>query len=199
MKPVRPIALGDIEEARTRIAGDGTADAAGQARSRAATGRRSVSSSKISSRPTPTRSAAPPMPSPRCPTGAGAGRVDDQRRQCRPGRRLCRARVGIPCSVVAIETAPQTKLDRMRALGATHRPGVLRGRRGKRPKAHAFEGIDGTFIHPFDNHDFIAGHGTMGLEILEDLPRRPHGHRRDRRRRADHRRRQRDQGAAART
>ena len=33
-----------------------------------------------------------------------------------------------------------------------------------------FEGVDGTFVHPFDNHDFIAGHGTMGLEILEDVP-----------------------------
>ena len=31
-------------------------------------------------------------------------------------------------------------------------------------------GVEGTFIHPFDNHDFIAGHGTMGLEILEDAP-----------------------------
>jgi threonine dehydratase len=30
--------------------------------------------------------------------------------------------------------------------------------------------MDGTFVHPFDNHDFIAGHGTMGLEIVEDLP-----------------------------
>jgi len=30
--------------------------------------------------------------------------------------------------------------------------------------------VDGTFIHPFDNHNFIAGHGTMGLEIVEDLP-----------------------------
>ncbi len=37
-------------------------------------------------------------------------------------------------------------------------------------RGHAFEGIDGTFIHPFDNHDFIAGHGTMGLEIVEDVP-----------------------------
>ena len=37
-------------------------------------------------------------------------------------------------------------------------------------ESHAFEGMDGTFVHPFDNHDFIAGHGTMGLEIVEDLP-----------------------------
>ena len=31
-------------------------------------------------------------------------------------------------------------------------------------------GADGTFIHPFDDDNFIAGHGTMGLEILEDAP-----------------------------
>src|SRR5206468_4373251 len=34
----------------------------------------------------------------------------------------------------------------------------------------SFPGADGTFIHPFDDNDFIAGHGTMGLEILEDAP-----------------------------
>src|SRR5438046_8599954 len=34
----------------------------------------------------------------------------------------------------------------------------------------SFPGVDGTFIHPFDDDDFIAGHGTMGLEILEDAP-----------------------------
>ncbi|HET9337093.1 MAG TPA: pyridoxal-phosphate dependent enzyme [Sphingomicrobium sp.] len=76
---------------------------------------------------------------------------------------------GIPCSVVAIETAPQTKLDRMRALGATIVP-VSYEDAWKAAEAHAFEGLNGTFIHPFDNHDFIAGHGTMGLEIVEQLP-----------------------------
>ena len=76
---------------------------------------------------------------------------------------------GIPCSVVAIETAPQTKLDRMRALGATIVP-VSYDDAWKAAETHAFDGLDGTFIHPFDNHDFIAGHATMGLEILEDLP-----------------------------
>src|SRR6202048_3955337 len=34
----------------------------------------------------------------------------------------------------------------------------------------SFPGIEGTFVHPFDDHNFIAGHGTMGLEILEDAP-----------------------------
>src|SRR5207237_3914462 len=34
----------------------------------------------------------------------------------------------------------------------------------------AYPGVEGTFIHPFDDQNFIAGHGTMGLEILEDAP-----------------------------
>ena len=78
-------------------------------------------------------------------------------------------RFGIPCTVVAIETAPQTKLDRMRALGATIIP-VSYDRAWVAAETHEFEGLEGTFVHPFDNHDFIAGHGTMGLEILEDAP-----------------------------
>jgi threonine dehydratase len=76
---------------------------------------------------------------------------------------------GIPCTVVAIETAPQTKLDRMRALGAEIVP-VSYDRAWVAAETHEFPGLDATFVHPFDNHDFIAGHGTMGLEILEDCP-----------------------------
>jgi threonine dehydratase len=76
---------------------------------------------------------------------------------------------GVPCTVVAIETAPQTKLDRMRALGAEIVP-VSYDRAWVAAETHEFPGLDGTFVHPFDNHDFIAGHGTMGLEIVEDCP-----------------------------
>jgi threonine dehydratase len=76
---------------------------------------------------------------------------------------------GIPSTVVAIETAPTTKLDRMRALGARIVP-VSYTEAWNIAEAHALEGMDGVFIHPFDNHDFIAGHGTMGLEIVEDCP-----------------------------
>jgi threonine dehydratase len=76
---------------------------------------------------------------------------------------------GIPSAVVAIETAPQTKLDRMRALGARIVP-VSYTEAWNIAEAHALEGMEGVFIHPFDNHDFIAGHGTMGLEIVEDCP-----------------------------
>jgi threonine dehydratase len=76
---------------------------------------------------------------------------------------------GVPCTIVAIETAPQTKLDRMRALGAQIVP-VSYDRAWVAAESHEFPGIDATFVHPFDNHDFIAGHGTMGLEIVEDCP-----------------------------
>jgi threonine dehydratase len=76
---------------------------------------------------------------------------------------------GVPCTVVAIESAPQTKLDRMRALGATIVP-VSYDDAWVAAETHQFRGLEGTFVHPFDNHDFIAGHGTMGLEILEDRP-----------------------------
>ncbi len=76
---------------------------------------------------------------------------------------------GIPCTVVAIETAPQTKLERMRALGAAIVP-VSYDKAWVAAEMHEFEGLEGTFVHPFDNHDFIAGHATMGLEILEDCP-----------------------------
>jgi threonine dehydratase len=76
---------------------------------------------------------------------------------------------GVPCTVVAIETAPASKLERMRALGAKL---VLVSYEvaWKTLEARAYPGVEGAFVHPFDDHDFIAGHGTMGLEILEDLP-----------------------------
>jgi len=78
--------------------------------------------------------------------------------------------VGIACTVVAIETAMETKLERMRKLGA---------RIVKAPfdacweamETREFPGVEGTFVHPFDDHDFIAGNATLGMEILEDLPR----------------------------
>ena len=76
---------------------------------------------------------------------------------------------GVPCTVVAIETAPQAKLDRMRALGAKLIL-VDYTKAWKSLDDRAYPGAEGTFIHPFDDDFFIAGHGTMGLEILEDAP-----------------------------
>jgi threonine dehydratase len=76
---------------------------------------------------------------------------------------------GVPCTVVVVETAPKSKLERMKALGATLIP-VPYEIAWKALDERSFSGVGGTFIHPFDDDDFIAGHGTMGLEILEDAP-----------------------------
>ncbi len=78
-------------------------------------------------------------------------------------------KAGVPCTVVAIETAPAAKLDRMRALGARL---VLVSYEDawNALDDREYPGVEGTFIHPFDDDAFIAGHATMGLEILEDCP-----------------------------
>jgi threonine dehydratase len=75
----------------------------------------------------------------------------------------------VPCAVVVVETAPQSKLERMKALGAKLIP-VPYDVAWKALDERVFPGAEGTFIHPFDDDNFIAGHATMGLEILEDAP-----------------------------
>jgi len=78
-------------------------------------------------------------------------------------------KAGVPSTVVAIETAPKAKLERMRALGAKLIL-VPYEVAWQALEARAYPGAEGTFVHPFDDDNFIAGHGTMGLEILEDAP-----------------------------
>ena len=78
-------------------------------------------------------------------------------------------RAGVPCTVVVIETAPAAKIERMKALGAKLVP-VSYDVAWKALDERAFPGVEGTFVHPFDDHNFIAGHATMGLEILKDAP-----------------------------
>jgi threonine dehydratase len=78
-------------------------------------------------------------------------------------------KAGVPCTVVVIETAPESKVDRMRALSAKLIP-VPYDVAWKALEERAYPGADGTFVHPFDDHNFITGHATMGLEILEDAP-----------------------------
>jgi threonine dehydratase len=81
----------------------------------------------------------------------------------------CAKRFGVPCTVVVPDHAPQTKLAAMERLGA---------RIVKVPfdvwwramVEHRHPGIDGLFIHPVSDPAVIAGNGTIGLEILEDLP-----------------------------
>ena len=76
---------------------------------------------------------------------------------------------GVPCTVVAIETAPAAKIERMRALGAKLVL-VSYERAWQALDERSYPGVEGAFVHPFDDHNFIAGHATMGLEILEDAP-----------------------------
>jgi threonine dehydratase len=78
-------------------------------------------------------------------------------------------KAGVPCTVVVIETAPAAKIERMKALGAKLIP-VPYDIAWKALEERSYPGAEGTFVHPFDDHNFIAGHATMGLEILEDAP-----------------------------
>jgi threonine dehydratase len=75
---------------------------------------------------------------------------------------------GVPATIVVPENAPQAKLDSIARLG---------GRALKYPYdawwnvivTGRAEGIDGLFVHPFADPAVMAGNGTIGLEILEDL------------------------------
>jgi threonine dehydratase len=77
--------------------------------------------------------------------------------------------MGIPCTAIVPEQAPRTKLDAIERLG---------GKVVKVPfeawwrvlEEHGYPGIEGLFIHPVADPAVIAGNGTVGLEILEDLP-----------------------------
>jgi threonine dehydratase len=78
-------------------------------------------------------------------------------------------RLGIPCTVIAPDSAPETKINAIERLG---------GRVIKAPfnqwwtafEERGFPGVTGTFVHAFDDPDVMAGNGTIALEILEDLP-----------------------------
>jgi threonine dehydratase len=76
---------------------------------------------------------------------------------------------GVPCTVVTIETAPATKVERMASLGV-HIVKAPFDACWRAMEEREFPGVEGTFVHPFDDHDFIAGNATIGLEVLEDLP-----------------------------
>lgn len=77
--------------------------------------------------------------------------------------------VGVPATIVVPDSAPQAKLDAIARLG---------GKALKRPYDEWWnvivtgraDGIDGLFVHPFGDPAVMAGNGTIGLEILEDLP-----------------------------
>jgi threonine dehydratase len=81
----------------------------------------------------------------------------------------CARLLGIPCAVVVPETAPQTKLDATRRLGARV-VSVSIDEWLQCFVTHEHPSMDGLFVHAFDDLDVMAGNGTAGLELLEDLP-----------------------------
>lgn len=79
-------------------------------------------------------------------------------------------RLGIPATIVMPLTTPFTKINRTEALGAEV---LLHGDSVSACMPYAEEIMQKrrlTFVHPFDDEHIIAGQGTVGLEILEDLP-----------------------------
>lgn len=76
---------------------------------------------------------------------------------------------GIPAAAIVPDTAPHAKLAALERLGcrAVHVPFE---RWWRVMEERAFEDEPGLFVHPFDDEAVMAGNGTIGLELLEDLP-----------------------------
>ncbi len=76
---------------------------------------------------------------------------------------------GVPCRVMVMDTAPETKLRAIERLGAE----IVKASYDecwRTVEQHGSDRMRGRFVHPFDDDDFISGNGTIGLEILDDLP-----------------------------
>lgn len=76
---------------------------------------------------------------------------------------------GVGCSVMVMDSAPETKLRAIERLGAT----IVKASYDecwRTVEQHGSDRMRGRFVHPFDDDDFISGNGTIGLEVLEDLP-----------------------------
>src|SRR5947208_11759402 len=77
--------------------------------------------------------------------------------------------LGIPCTVVVPEGAAETKLAAIARLGGEVVE-VPYERWWQAIEESRFAEVEGVFIHPVQNEQVMAGNGTIGLEILEDLP-----------------------------
>jgi threonine dehydratase len=81
----------------------------------------------------------------------------------------CARARGIACTVVVPESAPAAKTDAVERLGGR----VIRvpfERWWQTFQDREYPGVEAAFIHAFDDPHVMAGNGTIGLEILEDLP-----------------------------
>jgi threonine dehydratase len=85
------------------------------------------------------------------------------------GVALAARKAGASCSVMVMDTAPQTKLRSIERLGAAIVQTTY-DECWRTVERHGSDRMRGHFVHPFDDDRFISGNGTIGLEILEDLP-----------------------------
>jgi threonine dehydratase len=77
--------------------------------------------------------------------------------------------IGVPATIVVPETAPRTKLAAIERLGG-HVVKVPFERWWQTLEESHFPGLEGLFVHPVEDELVMAGSGTIGLEIVEDLP-----------------------------
>ena len=85
------------------------------------------------------------------------------------GVALAARKVGARASVLVMDTAPATKLRAIERLGATIVQAPYE-ECWRAVETHQSDRMQGHFVHPFDDDRFISGNGTVGLEIIEDLP-----------------------------
>jgi threonine dehydratase len=78
-------------------------------------------------------------------------------------------KLGVRCTVVLPDTAPETKVAAIRRLGADMIP-VTFDEWHEVFRTRTFAGLDGLHVHAFSDDAVMAGNGTIALEILEDLP-----------------------------
>lgn len=81
----------------------------------------------------------------------------------------CAREMGVACRVIVPDQAPAAKTGAVKALGAEVIP-VPFADWWRVMETHDTRGVPGTFIHPVENSDVMAGNGTIALEIVEDLP-----------------------------
>ena len=102
----------------------------------------------------------------RCARGVTAGSAGNHAWAC---AQAARSR-GVPCEVFMPTEAPLSKVEGCRALGAVvHIGGGSVDECVALARARA-DDAGMAFVHPFDDPDVVAGQGTLGLELLEDVP-----------------------------
>ena len=77
--------------------------------------------------------------------------------------------LGVSCTVIVPENAPETKLAAIERLDGKYIK-VPFDRWWQTMQESSYPGVEGLFVHPVENEHVMAGSGTIGLEILEDLP-----------------------------